>query len=880
MATHIGQANFRPNVRFVSNIEGTSSQIATAGVRSVLHKPGEVNNIGLVMFGDVERGPERDVIPSGINREYGYWRGNTNLSTIQQFDQLFIPLEGSGTYNGFPQVVVKTSTTGAGGDSTTNTCAADPDSTMCVWSWDEMASEWYLMSGDCNPDSGCVDCEDTDPPSESGAYDGDITSTDCVAQTSGTAKTTEGVGANVGYAEWVKAGALDAQLGQESIQQRSLFMSERSFVNAGSGIDLSAGSEFTIYSKFVPSGDISNSIILAQHRENPALFVLGCDYDGKFYIRADSEADGLNYANYAKSNRSYEEYKYPVHLMGVYASGDSTLKLYVNGEPDGFSSSFQREVSKPKNTNVLLGKREFSIAEKGFTGWIDEAGVAATALSAETVKSFYRSTFDIANLIFNAKTTPTGGGLEGRAFGDTGLDAFNETYVEFVVDSGVVGPLNPTGAKGGAYDKTLWGQVNNAVSSVLTFNLSEVDPRFHQLENIGVDMWVEHSTNHASGANVSIVLEHPTKPDQSLNWYASGIYVPSGSKRLISFDDPIHDSLYNKDGKSPFNTPLSDHKLKIIVSYPSSTKPYDGNFKIYSSKLRYRGFDGVGKYNTKDGLVVGGTIYGHGITNVDGDLVGYATGDRSAPLFAYGGTPVPSSTTMNLVVSAATADQSLNLTLNHDPTTNMGHTAVAGLFASGAVVTNTTMNLFTKTGPASGVLNLYLKQPDFRSIVPQTLPLEIKGAAFTYPYSQNTLPLFLQPSAGTGIFEADMILTMPFTKAPPISDRRLLFIEGKQPKDEITLYLKSNEYLNGTLDLFMKTPGVGTPSGVMNLFAKQRNKTMYAPSSLTSNAAVVTSGTPPLFIDGVGFIGSEMNLVIPSTIGSGTQTTTLTTEGF
>ena len=78
----------------------------------------------------------------------------------------------------------------------------------------------------------------------------------------------------------------------------------------------------------------------------------------------------------------------------------------------------------------------------------------------------------------------------------------------------------------------------------------------------------------------------------------------------------------------------------------------------------------------------------------------------------------------------------------------------------------------------------------------------------------------------------------------------------------------------------MKTPGIGTPSGVMGLFAKQRNKTMYAPSSLTSNAAVVTSGTPPLFIDGVGFVGSEMNLVIPSTIGSGIQTTTLTTEGF
>ena len=867
MATHIGSVKFKNTVRFVSNIEGSSSVFATVGIRSVLHKPGEVNNIGLVMFGDVERGPERDVIPSGVNREYGYWRGNTNLSTLQSFDQLLIPLEGSGTYNGFPQVTVKTKSSGAG-DESSSTC---PDRD-CVFMWD--GDEWTEYANLCEEGCGCGDA-----PTADGSYPGDMVTVACEGG-SGSAQGTEGVGANVGYAEWVKAGALNDQLGQESIQQRSLFMSERSYVNAGSGIDLGVGSEFTIYSKFVPSGDISNSVILAQHRENPALFVLGCDYDGKFYIRADSESDDVNYANYAKSNRSYEDYKYPVHLMGVYASGDSKLRLYVNGEPDGFSSSFQRKVSKPKNTNVLLGKREFSIAEKGFIGWVDEAGIASTALSAETIRSFYRSTFDISNLIFNTKTTPTGGGIEGSAFGDTGLDAFNETYVEFVVDSGVVGPLNPTGAQGGAYDKTLWGQVDNAVSSVLTFNLSEVDPRFHQLENIGVDMWVEHSTNHASGANISIVLEHPTKLDQSLNWYASGIYVPSGSKRLISFDDPIHDSLYSKSGRSSFKTSLEDHKLKIIVSYPSSTKPYDGNFKIYSSKLRYRGFDGVGKYNTKDGLTVDGVAYGHGVTDVDGDLVGYESGDRSAPLFAYGGTPVPSSITMTLVVSAATADQSLNLTLNHDPTTDMGDTAAASLFASGAVVTNTSMNLFTKTGPASGVLNLYLKQPNARSAFPQILPLEIKGAAFTYPYSQNTTSLFLQPSAGTGIFEASMILTMPFTTAPPISDRRLLFIEGRQPKNEITLYLKSNEYLNGTLDLFMKTPGIGTPSGVMGLFAKQRNKTMYAPSSLTSNAAVVTSGTPPLFIDGVGFVGSEMNLVIPNTIGSGTQTTTLTTEGF
>ena len=142
MATHIGSVKFKNTVRFVSNIEGSSSVFATVGIRSVLHKPGEVNNIGLVMFGDVERGPERDVIPSGVNREYGYWRGNTNLSTLQSFDQLLIPLEGSGTYNGFPQVTVKTKSSGAG-DESSSTC---PDRD-CVFMWD--GDEWTEYANLC-----------------------------------------------------------------------------------------------------------------------------------------------------------------------------------------------------------------------------------------------------------------------------------------------------------------------------------------------------------------------------------------------------------------------------------------------------------------------------------------------------------------------------------------------------------------------------------------------------------------------------------------------------------------------------------------------------------------------------------------------------------
>ena len=51
---------------------------------------------------------------------------------------------------------------------------------------------------------------------------------------------------------------------------------------------------------------------------------------------------------------------------------------------------------------------------------------------------------------------------------------------------------------------------------------------------------------------------------------------------------------------------------------------------------------------------------------VDGNILSYATGDRSLTMFSEGVSPVLSSGIMNMFVDVGTADQSLNLILNHD----------------------------------------------------------------------------------------------------------------------------------------------------------------------------------------------------------------------
>ena len=1096
MSTYLGQANLQAKAYFAR--PGVATLAAISHTTGDLHKPGETNSIGLVMMGAVEFVSSRDITPSGTNREYGYWRGGYNKTFLNKFDQAFFPLEGSGLYAGVPQVTITKKASGTG-EAEGGTCADGVGEAGCTWLWD--GAEWDLYADMCAEGGkpGCG-CEGTNPTT-GGDFPMEMRSFDCVGGT--TAGSAGGVGNNVGYAEWAKAGTLTKSLGQQAPQQRSLFLSKRSFISAGSGIDLSSSRGYSVYAKVVPSGDITGTVVIAQHREDPAQFILGCDYDGRYYVRSDHAVSGVNNAVYAKSEKGFEDYQYPAHVVGVYASGDSRLRIYVNGKEEGISAPFIRDKKRASTTNVVLGKREFGLAERGFTGWVDEAGVSSASFEPSEIKKFHDNTFNVTDLIFNSKVTPissdqstatitftgvpvvdqtiilidtagtsktytakaaesatalqfnqsgtaaaaatslkaciehgnghngnitvvdngsgkltltqlvvgaegntaitsnltnttitpfTGGvqsGLSGRDFGDTGVDALNADFVQFVVDSGVVGDLNPTGAKGGAYDQEMWGQANQAISSVLTFDLTEVPTRFHQLTDLSVDMWVEHATNHPSGADLSVRLIHKDRQitRQNLRWHPSGVSIPSGSKRLLSITHPLEYESYYRGGNPSFRNDFDDHQLEVSLKYPKSNLPYDAEFRIYSSKLSFGGFDSLAKYNTKDGLIEKNVIKGHSITDIDGNLIAQATGDRSLTMYSFGGAPTLSSGIMNMFVDVGTADQALNLTLNHDPVSSMGDTGSGFLFANAAIalenghratatiaftgaavvdetitiidsrgfsrtytakgstsagdrefintdaaaaatalkscidnaaghngsitvvddgaggltltqkdagaagnttitesLTNATatnftggqfplrqMNLYTKAGSFTSTMPLFVKQRSFTGLTSPSLQLEIAGTELSFPRSQKILPLHLLGSPGFGVPSGDMILVMPNTKAPLQFANRLLYIRGKQPVADISLYLEVSEPLIKTTTLFTKGPLTYAPSGIMNMFVKQKD--FYGVSYIKAVPTIVDTANTQLFMKGYGVAG-----LATGTQATGTVTITDFTE--
>tara|TARA_R110002110_G_scaffold37253_4_gene123242 strand:+ start:724 stop:3354 length:2631 start_codon:yes stop_codon:yes gene_type:complete len=875
MSTYLGQANLKAKAFF--SRPGAATLAALAHTRGDLHKPGETNSIGLVMMGAVEFVGPRDIAPSGTNREYGYWRGGYNKTFLNKFDQAFFPLEGSGIYAGVPQVTITQKATG-GGDGVT--CAEGVGEGGCTWIWMGDSYGWELYVDQCGdggkPGCGCGGTN----PSTPGDWEGDMQSFDCVGGT--TAGSAGGVGTNVGYAEWTKAGTLNESLGQEAPQQRSLFLSKRSFISAGSGVDLSTSLGYSVYAKVVPSGDITGTVMIAQHKQNPAQFILGCDYDGKYYVRSDHSVSGVNVPVVAKSEKDFERYQYPAHVIGVYASGDSKLRIYVNGKEEGVSAPFVRDKKRGSNTNVVLGKREFGLAERGFTGWVDEAGVSSRSFEPSEIKTFHDNTFNITDLIFNTKVTPTGdSGLSGRDFGDTGLDALNADYVELVVDSGVVGDLNPTGAKGGAFDQNMWGQANHAVSSVLTFDLTEVPERFHQLTDLSIDLWVEHSTNHPSGADLSTRLINKKSTDQSrnLSWHPSGISVPSGLKRLVSISHPLEHEAYYRDGESSFMQDFDDHRLEIVVKYPKTSLPYDANFKIYSTKVAFSGFDSMAHFNTQQGLVEVGVIKGHSITNIDGDIISYATGDRSLTMVSVGASPVLSSGIMNMFIDTSTADQALNLVLNQDSTTDMGDTSRGYMFGNAAIeMSGRRMNLYTVGGLINAQMPLFLKTKDPFSFTSPVLHLEIAGSELSFPRAQKTMPLFFTASKGFGSPSGNMNLVMPKVIAPVFVGKRLLYIKGLMPVGDIPLYLEATKQTINTTPLYTKGPRVYSAPDSMNLFVKQKD--FFGEAKIKAIPSIAGTGNTPLFIKGFASPTGAMNFVMPNVLGSGTNTRELYIRGY
>ena len=855
-------------------------------VRSTLHQDGETNSIGLVMMGAVEFAGSRNTIPSGTNREYGYWRGSDNKNVLDKFDQLWVPLEGTGIVSSYPKISNVTpsdsSSTSSGDDSVCSESSVQ-------WEWVEDPTmgigEWSGPGGAC-ADSGCTQGA---APSRDGYYNGEVVDSPCTGTSYQSQfgsfdveeRTVSGVGTHVGSAEWERAGDLVSQIGNEAIRERCLRLSERAFFSLGSGASI-GGAGYSAYAKILPSGDVSNTVIMSQHRENPALFVMGCDNDGSYYVRSDKKVGDEFVPVYAKTTKRFDEYKYPAQVVGIFASGDSKLKIYVNGTKEGESETFTRSTNRASNTNVLLGKSEFPISEVGFKGWIDEVGVSSESLTEDEIQNLSNSTFKLRDYVFNTKAVPTGvRAFSGTEFGDEGIAAKNTTYAEFVVVSGKQTKWNPSSARGGAFDTSLWGQANFGVSSVLTFDLTELPSRLHQVTDLSVDMWAENSTNHTSGVNVSARIVHKDNVTgrKNINWHSNYIYMPSGSPRFISMTGLMPSDAVFKDGDKSFKKDLDDHQLELVFHYPPLTHPFDAEFKIYSTKMNFEGFDVPAKYNTKDGVTEANSVKGHSTFDVDGNFISYASGDKSLTLYSAGTSPVATTGTMNLFVNTTTADQALNLVINKDPVTSMGDTGYGYLSANAAIaMSGRVMNLFTKAGEVKSDLVLFMKQEEPIFAASPTLPLSVAGSILSFPRAENSASLFTLSRRGRGSPSGILNLAMPNVGDGSINAEQILFVKGKQPIAQIPLYLRVANGSIANIPCFVLAPNNVTSSGTLNMFIKQKD--FYGTSLINALPTILGTGNIPLSVTGHGYPSGVLELSMPEVFASGINTTTLNIKGY
>tara|TARA_R110000824_G_scaffold1766_2_gene8764 strand:+ start:1843 stop:4524 length:2682 start_codon:yes stop_codon:yes gene_type:complete len=857
-------------------------------VRSVLRRPGETNSIGLVMMGAVEFVGSRNTIPSGTNREYGYWRGSDNKNVLNKFDQLWIPLEGTGILSGNPRITTVKKTASDGDDSS---CSESSVS----WTWVQeiggitFAGEWQGPGGSC----AVAGCTPGVAPTRDGLYDGEVVYAPCTGEPSSSGsysteeKTASGVGASIGSSEWERAGDLIDQIGNEAIRERCLRLSERAHFNLGSGTNID-GAGYSAYVKVLPSGDVSNSVIISQHRENPALFVMGCDNDGLYYIRSDkSVSDGFEPV-YAKTAKKFDEYKYPAQIVGVYASGDSKLKIYVNGKEEGSSSTFTRSTQRSANTDILLGKGEFPIAERGFKGWIDEVGVSSESFTEDQIQNLKKSAFELKDYIFNTTAVPTGTrGFSGSEFGDDSIAAKNTTYAEFVVVSGKQSEWNPTGARGGAFDTNLWGQRdaggthNFAVSSVLTFDLNELPTRLHQVTDLSIGMWAENSTTHTSGVNVSARVVHKDKLSnrKNISWHSHYAYMPNGSPRFISLTGIMPSDAYYKDGDVAFKSDLDNHQLELVFHYPPLPHPFDAEFKIYSTKMSFDGFDSLAQYNTKDGVTEASSVKGHSTFDVDGNFVSFVDGDRSLTLYSAGTSAVATTGTMNLFVNTTTADQALNLVINQDPVTGMGDTGYGNLSANAAIaMSGRVMNLFTKAGQIESDLVLFMKQDEPIFAASPTLPLSVAGSILSFPRAERGMSLYSLATRDQGATSGILNLAMPNVGDGSINAEHILYVGGKQPIAQIPLYLRTSESSTVSIPCYVLAPSTIASSGTLNMFIKQKD--FYGESLINALPTILGTGNIPLNVTGHGYPSGVLELAMPEVFGSGTNTTTLNIKGY
>jgi len=459
---------------------------------------------------------------------------------------------------------------------------------------------------------------------------------------------------------------------------------------------------------------------------------------------------------------------------------------------------------------------------------------------------------------------PVSQSFGGASFGPDFV-ALDESYIHFVVESGVLSSDRGKSTRsqsmgktvGGAYDKTLWGTVaEHAISSQITFDLESSYGTFHQLTDISVEMMVEHLTNHTSGAKISVSIDKKTTGPNELNWFPSGVMVPSGALQKITFTRPLDEEIYRLDSES-FKGEFDDHQLKLTVYYPQSDEPYDGEFKIYSTKVNYDSFARV--------------------------QTAVSTGSLGPPLFTEGAVAVLASGILPLFVDADTAAGSLDLFMDATLPELIGGSVLS---AKAGVTTNNNITLFTKGGVITLETPLHTLGADDRGRTgfissDGSVNLETRGGVNVFPYKQTTISLFIKEDvSGSGLLSTNMNLFMP---APPFAVTNAsmnLFTRGHSFNNTLSLFLQADESDTSTLPLMLKGPSEYSTSGTMNLFIKQTDYNFLGTSRMSAVPTVLVSANMNLNTSGIGFPSGTIPLSMPNTVGLLNNSTMLVIEGY
>ena len=705
-------------------------------------------------------------------------------------------------------------------------------------------------------------------------------------------KATKTKHATTGAASWRKAGINEH--GDQASQERSLYFNKKDYLDAGSGNTLGYTTQYSIYAKLIPSGNVVGQRIVSKHKANPAQMVLGIDNDGMYYVRSDSE----DATYYAKSYKEFSEYDYPTQVVGVFGytstgtgtDKENSLAIYVNGKLEAVSVRFNRSSPEDRRGDgVFIGGTEFASSD-GFRGWIDEVGISNYPISASSVQQLYDNTFHLSEYV-NESIGPSGGEYD-FSFGPA-FSAMDGNYIEWTINSG-----DPTGGVGGSFDKGLWGNGQYAASSTIRLSLDKLRPDAYQVtNNVYLDMWVKQDTNHWSGAWLQPTLHKGAEQDTffgNLNWSSPAVFIPSSVKNFqnIRFSGTLDQEVYHSDGKREFTSDFDVHKLGIHVTYPSGTsaategefrrnKPFQSSFRVYSTKL-----------------------------NVDAFVIP-STGIEDVDLYTKGDTASSKSGVLDLYMNAKDIVGNIDLYIQNKSSNLTGSGILS--FAPN-IETTKTATFFTKAGLLddieSNTLNLYLGENSYwKSIGPSGINLFLEPSQFGTSGIYKLMDLFVDVTdpvpAASGSFDASGVMNLFHRGAVKASKSgimnlytlpttRLEGIEtpgasGASSDIELVLY---NAWVakNTDIPLFTKSPDSTPFSGVMNL-SLYRNAGKIARTELFVKGPNPT-GTMPMFVEGAaiwpssfgnGLIprSSGITLYMASGLGSATDsTTTFVTKGM